>query len=270
MKHARRPAGRARRGFTLIELLLVIGIIMIFLGLSIGAVMRAPRVNAIVGTEQMISDVIRQARHTARSSGAPVMIEIAQGDRQVMGVSQLPIWMQGFEVIGSPTPANPDLIPLNFSTDSPSVQGLGLTGKGLVTDTSGATAQALAPIALTRQNMLVRATTNGRTEGFYISCSMRPGAPGDIDPLIQIGNVHEDFCTCGLRLQRVHRTVQDPQNHLTGGTNTGPATYDCWKIVGWVHSGGVQHLVDSVDDSLSKVLLTGSQSSATFSAPSSN
>lgn len=218
-------AGRRRGGFTLLEMLIVIGIIMIFLGLSVGAVMSTPRSNAMVGTEQLVADLVRQARHTARSTGSPVVIEILPGDRQVLGVSQIPLWNETWE---------------GGTAGSLSVPA-GLSGKG-VTCIDGPTRQFPSPIPLTGADRLVRRTSRGRTEGFYLACAVRPppaaGASVELIPLVLIGSNDETQCAAGLALQRVSRLVQDTQtlpDTTTGLTSQLQPRYDCWEIVGWVN-----------------------------------
>nr|MBA2481008.1 prepilin-type N-terminal cleavage/methylation domain-containing protein [Planctomycetota bacterium] len=116
---------RARAAFTLLEMLVVIGIMMVLLGLSIGAVMHTPKVNALIATEHLVADIIRQARHTARSSGAPVMIEIRKGDRQILGVSQITLYNDSFET------QPPKLAVRTAAVPAPMSVANGLTGRGL-------------------------------------------------------------------------------------------------------------------------------------------
>ncbi len=237
LRRAPSTATRLGGGFTLIELLVVIGIIMIFMGISIGAILHTPRVNALVGTEHMVADVVRQARHAARSSGTPVTIEISQTDRSVLGVSQLMLWNETFEETA---------IPPQFSVL------IGRSGKGL-TSLTGPPKTSLAPIPLDRSKRLARRTARGRTEGFYISCSVKPGPASDkaIVPLILVGSDDEDQCTCGLVLQGLRRKIQHVDHVPVLPTTPAPyePTFDCWEILGWVNSeSSGKKWVSSIND----------------------
>lgn len=114
---------RIRSGaFTLVEMITVIAIILLLMGIAIGAIFRTPRVNALIASEQMLTDAVRQARHTARTSGAPVVLRLEQGKRQISGMVRQPLW-QGA--------GNWPLVPLPGSTDPPPPMP-GRTGDGLL------------------------------------------------------------------------------------------------------------------------------------------
>ena len=81
-----------RSAFTLIELLVVISIFMILMGLTISSVVRGPKLQRMVAAEQMISDVIRQARHTARTSGQPVVLKLKKDEREISGLVRTVLW----------------------------------------------------------------------------------------------------------------------------------------------------------------------------------
>jgi prepilin-type N-terminal cleavage/methylation domain-containing protein len=260
-----RPVRTSRdHGFTLIEMLVVIGLIMLFLGISIGSITRTPRANALVATEQMVADVLRQARHTARSSGAPVVVEIDQGQRTVMGVSQVPLWSGAFEttdLASDPEAVDPDL----------SVIG-GMSGRGV----RALDADASHPNPrwykheLTRDSKLSRRGAGGRSPGFYLSCAARPGAPGgDVSPLVMIGDtdaVEPNSC-CGLMLRPAVRTIQSLPSFLPRAGSPPPPpplnaapTYVCWELVGWVtFNGGTRVEIGSITNAVTSVTDAGLQ-----------
>ena len=85
----------SRPGFTLIELLVVIGILVVLAGIGYGAILSTRRQEAHRAVTALVSDFIRQARHTAMSSGAPVEVHISgatvghiQGFTQVVIVGE--------------------------------------------------------------------------------------------------------------------------------------------------------------------------------------
>lgn len=94
-----------RRAFSLIEMLAVIIIIMIIAGISLGSLMSFRRGTQLKIAEQLIVDFIRQAQHTARSSGAPVTLRLtsllnAEGritSGEISGVSHQLISTEAFE-----------------------------------------------------------------------------------------------------------------------------------------------------------------------------
>lgn len=88
--HRMAPAGV--RGFTLIELLVVIGIMLLLMGLTVGAIVSRPRVDAMLGAEQALAGAIRQARHTARTTGQPVVLKLKKSERQIAGLLREPLW----------------------------------------------------------------------------------------------------------------------------------------------------------------------------------
>lgn len=90
-----------RRAFTLVELLVVIGILVVIAGLSYGAILASGRARGVAAVESFIANLVRQARHTAMTSGAPVEVRIEQdpvsGRWQVRGITQLIVASETFE-----------------------------------------------------------------------------------------------------------------------------------------------------------------------------
>jgi len=104
----------ARRAFTLLELLVVIGIILLFASLGLTAIFRLGTVNRLAAAEQTIAGAIRQAKHTARSTGNPVLIEFddgtasGTGESSIRGTVASVLWSERFEGNLDPDPSNPE------------------------------------------------------------------------------------------------------------------------------------------------------------------
>ena len=252
----------ARRAFTLIEMLIVIGIIMIFLALSIGAVMRTPAVNKLIGTEQLMSDVIRQSRDTARSTGSPVQVLISRANRTVSGVSQVPVWNETFEVPpAGVTVASPWAMPSDTSNNF--ITALGQSGQGLI----GSTAMATTPPAsypLVPTQSLSRNTT--AIDGFYLACAILPPDPQapyytyadgtptpDIIPLLQVGDENDSNAVCGLALVLKNTSIQTVTTISTPTVQI-DANALSWDLVGWLNDSGGYHMVCSIENSIANTL----------------
>ena len=255
----------ARRAFTLIEMLIVIGIIMIFLALSIGAVMRTPAVNKLIGTEQLMSDMIRQARDTARSTGSPVQILISKANRTVSGVSQVPVWNETFETApAGTTAASPWAMQADVTNNL--ITALGQTGQGLL----GSTAMAGTPPAsypLLPSQSLARNTTT--IDGFYLACAILPPDPQapyytypdgtptpDIIPLVQIGDEDDSNALCGLALVLKNTNIQSVTTIATAtpANATIPADTLSWDLVGWINDSNGYHMVSSIGNSIANTI----------------
>jgi prepilin-type N-terminal cleavage/methylation domain-containing protein len=97
--------GSCRAGLTLVEMLTVVMIIGLLMTLTIGGFMRTRTVNKLLATEQAVSDAVRQARHTARSTGAPVFMKVSPIKRPdgslaggtISGIAQTWVWNEFFD-----------------------------------------------------------------------------------------------------------------------------------------------------------------------------
>jgi prepilin-type N-terminal cleavage/methylation domain-containing protein len=180
----RRRAGRRAAGaaFTLVELLVAITIIAAVLAIAIGGLFSNRDTNRLLATEQLVADMVRQARHTTRSSGEPVELHIIQvadasGTRiggRISGVSRQAVWSQTFD-----DPANlPGAIPL-FTGDLDPATGFtyGRSGYGLwpaTSTVSPALMQSQLVHPLTKAQQLVRGSAPGGADAFYLACCVRP------------------------------------------------------------------------------------------------
>jgi len=105
----------------LLELLVVMGIIMLFAGLGLTAILRLPTVNKLASAEQAIAGALRQARHTAKSTGNPVVLELvttAGGDSSIRGTVATSLWSERFEGTQGYDTTQPDN-PNNFPLTTP-------------------------------------------------------------------------------------------------------------------------------------------------------
>ncbi len=232
-----------RAAFTLIEMMVVICIIAIIAAITLGSIFGTRTVNRLLATEQLIGDLVRQARHTARSTGAPVVLRItrdapdAAGNSSgatIAGVSRIPLWTEPFE---GPTVGSPNAIPL------PSAPHLGVTGYGWWTGGTAASGVAAATgpagpppfAALDRNQEITRGNSARRlSDGFYLACTVNPkqAAPNATPiPLLLVGD-SADIATslCGLILVPDTRAIQK----VSGAT----ANLASYEIVGWVRPQG--------------------------------
>ncbi len=225
----RRVRGRSQAAaFTLIEMLVVILIISILLALGIGSIMRQKTTNRVLAAEQLIADFIRQARHTARSSGAPVVIKIAPADASdpsgrwtVSGVSRQCIWSESWD---------------DNRTIGPTIT-LGLNGYGRTAIDGGSSETHV----LAKGEQLVRGK---RQDGFYLACAVKPlmehalapTAPNALLPLnpipvMVIGEAGNDQITsslAGMMLFPIERKLQPPPSGVE------QPYLHCYELLGWV------------------------------------
>ena len=221
-----------RRGFTLIEMLVVIGILALLMGLTLGGIASMKKTDRLLVTEHLVGDVIRQARHTARTSGSPVLVAIstdAQGKGWVSGIARVPIWSESFEK--SP----PDGIAGNIT---------GVVGKGYLVPGAGPQT-TVGPLA--NRLKIVR---GGKANGFYLTCQVRPplaSATSGLIPLLVIGpDATRTASLCGLMLRHVMRDVQKLETDFVPLPNmsaapTAPPSFPLiprlatWELVGWIN-----------------------------------
>ena len=101
-----------RQGLTLIELLVVLSVIAVLMGITFGGLTRARGGEGIEAVSSLTANLIRQARHTAMSSGAPVELRVRQnanGRHEISGISQLLLHGEQFEDPGALGISNPPL-----------------------------------------------------------------------------------------------------------------------------------------------------------------
>lgn len=227
----------AQGAFSLVELLVVIGIIATMLGLVLGGLYRSRDGNRLLAAEHVLADAIRQARHTARSTGAPVELRLTPvltgsdvvGAR-LAGVTRTALWSETFDKV-----RDLDDDGVIDAADEAAVPPVTTGADGVVIGRSGngRVASALHPIVhqLTRGTRLVR---GGRSDGFHLACSVLPPSTITHDtilPLVMVGSVDamvaESQCVLYLR-GRNHRVTQNNQGVVP-----------VWELVGavWDESG---------------------------------
>lgn len=224
---------RRQAGFTLIEMLVVIGIMLLLMGLSIGA-MNSRKTDKLLASEQLIADLVRQGRHTARTSGAPVILRLDRTERTIAGVIRTPSWGTTFD--GAPTAEESAI-----ADETPAGIGNidGYAGKGLLIiqpDDSITTFNTIS-----RRNRFSLPST----EGFYISCAVRPPVQGmEWLPLLAITgtDMSVEDSIGGIWLHAVTPLIQDYSALEDTGNNPGlrppPVHARQFELQGWLGDGG--------------------------------
>jgi prepilin-type N-terminal cleavage/methylation domain-containing protein len=223
-----RPGARDRSGFTLVELLAVVLIVALLMSLVVGAFFRSRTVNKLLAAEQVLSDAIRQARHTARSTGAPVMLKLSPTMRpdgsvsggMITGVSRVWVWSEFFD-----------------HGQGPDTSGftIGMSGTGRRVDQD---APWLPPD-------LDRPLRFRPGDGAYVAVAVRPPLAGQAGkqtpkqiPLILVGKdntaVGSSFGVMLVRSDAVdprRALIQSGRDPYKGAVNAKSLS---WEILGWV------------------------------------
>ncbi len=271
----RPPAQRALAGaFTLVELLVAITIVAAVIAIAVGGLFSHRDTNRLLATEQLVADMVRQARHATRSSGEPVELHIIQltdasGARiggRISGASRQAVWSQTFD-----DPANlPGGIPA-FAGDLDPATGFtfGRSGFGLWPATSTvlpAAMQAQLNHPLSKAQQLVRSSAPGGADAFYIACCVRPPpavqawltavTPGTTPleiPLVILGDGNvigqpapiPPSATAAVPPAYVPASIAGLKLVLCNlaAANATPAapgspSQFCWELVGWVNLPG--------------------------------
>jgi prepilin-type N-terminal cleavage/methylation domain-containing protein len=220
-------------GFSLVEMLTVILIIGILSSLVVGAFFRTRTVNKLLASEQVIADCIRQARHTARSSGAPVMLKIQPTVRpdgtplggSIVGLSRIPLWSESFD------------------------HGQGLTEKGFTIGMSGTgrLVNASNPWVPPQLDRPIRFRSG---DGAYVAVAVRPRLAGSTDegipkqiPLLLVGGNDSSVGSSSFGLMLVRSDAVDPRKAIIQKNGNGSAKMLCWEILGWVSPGDHKDLI---------------------------
>ncbi len=213
----------SHRGFTLVEMLAVILIVGLLMSLVVGSFFRTRTVNKLLASEQVLSDAIRQARHTARSSGAPVLLKLSPTKRAdgtllggvISGVSRVWVWSEFFD----------------------HGQALDVAGFTIGMSGTGRLVQQDAPWLPPDLDRPLR-FRNG--DGAYIAVAVRPPLAGQIGrdvpkqiPLILVG---PDNSTAGssFGVMLVRSDAVDPRKAAIQSAGGKRAKMMCWEILGWV------------------------------------
>lgn len=218
---------RRHAGFTLIEIIAVLGIAVTIMGIGVGVMMTLGQKDKLVVAEQLVADAVRQARHTARSTGGPVIVTLDKGTRLLYGASRTPIRTETFD---NP---NTGATPLGGTSSLN-----GRTGNGLRLGVD-----VPAPVPLSAKEQLYR---GGKSDGFYIALDVRPPPAnsvrdGDLAPLVLIADdtAHINNSQVVLYLKCVKRRIQGtPQ----------PVDYLCWDLRGAiVDKDGNPTVISTID-----------------------
>jgi prepilin-type N-terminal cleavage/methylation domain-containing protein len=251
------PLRCGRCGFTLVEMLVVICIMAIIAAIAFGSLFGMVGHNRLLATEQLIADSVRQARHTARSTGQPAVLTITPiadnagklVSAQIAGTSRICTWSETFDedflpVLGlpgdnQPLPAIQDADPAHLNHADGVAMVVGRTGKGVVASAFPTPRSDLANRLITQSLERVAQVVRGaRTDGFYLTCNVKPPSARTnaaiVIPLLMIGDsLDVTTSQCGISLANTvnNLTPQIPQYS--------------WEIDGWVtgQSGAAVHLL---------------------------
>ena len=216
------------RGFTIIEMLVVIGILALLMGLTIGGIAAMRKTDKLLATEHLVSGLVRQARHTARTSGSPVILQITKSERRISGVTRVSLAQEGFEGAASSR-----LDPTRSLTNPPPH---GITGHGAEVESLPTGGDTAPEMRLELPDKLIRQANHN--EGFYLSCSVRPpliaAGGSQPSPILVVGNGDQiESAIGGIYLRRLQLAEQNVTQ--TGQTPRQPLLVT-WEIVGVVYN----------------------------------
>jgi prepilin-type N-terminal cleavage/methylation domain-containing protein len=222
--------GVPRLGFTLAELMTVIAMIAILSTLVIGTLFRSRTTNRLLAAEHAVADAVRQARHSARSTGSPVELRLSPvrsvaggpvtGGR-ITGVTRVCLYSNSFDRGHGPTDDG---------------YGFGMSGTGRVV--SGK--MPWVPNEEAERDATVRPR-----DGLYLACAVRPPLAAHpksplVIPLILWGK-GDDVATSAVGVMLVRSDANlgnDPAKGVKRITvqklQGGSVKMLCWEVVGWV------------------------------------
>lgn len=218
----------APSAFTLIEILVVITIFMILMGLTIGSVVRGPNLQRMVAAEQVIADCIRQARHTARTSGQPVVLKLKKNERAISGLVRHILWhgVEGW--------------PLRDDGSGVDIPAPGRTGSGLLVPDCFQTLpddHLFATAKLEGGNRLWRGQPSPTSRpGLLLSVAVRPPTAGNagVPDLIPLALVGEDLTSGYGSCEASSLGLALVQSDTGGGLAASRTTVaKSWEILGW-------------------------------------
>lgn len=240
---------RSREGFTLIEMLTVLLVVGAMMAITIGVILNSQSATGLRGAEATIASLVRQARHTALSTGAPVQLRFNKDQNSVTGVTQQVVLADNFERNFDPSTRQPTT-KRDIANDPKPMPGLAGYGCNAWHDSNEGN--------LTQNLRELRGDTNVRLmrkvgDGFYLSCWVRPPLarnagsnyrceyyhlPSDPQsnhgdrgktrgylPLLLIGDANPLTAFAGLTLELRELVVQVGPN--------GPVVTHHWVPVGW-------------------------------------
>ena len=220
------------------------------MGLTVASVVRGPKLQRMIAAEQVVSDCIRQARHTARTSGQPVVLKLKKDERRISGLVRQVLWhgVEGW----------PLAVP-------------GRTGSGLMVPEAYATGNVLgAPIDIPSLQLasmtpvpelqggqrLWRGLADPDSRpGLLLSIAVRPPIPKDprtsgpptpqLVPLVLVGpdDAEPIFDDALIGIALVQSDV------IPGGSGPAPSqptVAASWEIIGWFGAAANRKEVSSI------------------------
>lgn len=222
-------SGRLRLAFTLAEMMTVIAIIAIISTLVVGSIFTLRTSNRLLAAEHAVADAIRQARHSARSTGSPVALRLSPvrsvpdgpvtGGR-ITGVTRVCLYSNSFDRGHGPTDPG---------------YGFGMSGTG----------RMVGPAAPWVPNEEAeRDATLRPRDGLHLACAVRPPLAAHanspkIVPLILWGKSDEVATSAiGIMLVRSDANLgndpaKGPKRITVQKLREGSVKMMCWEVVGW-------------------------------------